>query len=220
MEQVTLADFLSEVSLLTDQDNDKEENANKVTLMTIHAAKGLEFRNVIIVGLEEDLFPSLMSKDSQRAIEEERRLFYVAITRAEENCILTYAKSRFRNGKSNMCLPSRFLRDIDTKYLHAPGEASQDSFFTKREPARPSAFTSPFQQPKAMEPSVTPTEQASLPEDISGLKAGMKVRHDRFGAGEIIALEGSGGNTKATVHFSNFGQKQLLLKFARFTIIK
>jgi DNA helicase-2/ATP-dependent DNA helicase PcrA len=220
MEQVTLADFLSEVSLLTDQDNDKEENANKVTLMTIHAAKGLEFRNVIIVGLEEDLFPSLMSKDNQRAIEEERRLFYVAITRAEENCILTYAKSRFRNGKSNMCSPSRFLRDIDTKYLHAPGEASQDSFFTKREPARSPVFTSPFQQPKAMEPSAAPTEQTSLPEDISGLKAGMKVRHDRFGTGEIIALEGSGGNTKATVHFSNFGQKQLLLKFARLTIIK
>jgi DNA helicase-2/ATP-dependent DNA helicase PcrA len=209
MEQVTLADFLSEVSLLTDQDNDKEENANKVTLMTIHAAKGLEFKNVFVVGLEEDLFPSLMSKDNQRAIEEERRLFYVAITRAEENCILTYAKSRFRNGKSNLCSPSRFLKDIDAKYLHAPGEVT--------------AFTTPFQQPKAVEPHITPVEQTTPPvdmADILDLKAGMKVRHDRFGIGEIIAVEGNGGNTKATVHFANFGQKQLLLKFARLTIVE
>ncbi|MDR1160967.1 MAG: UvrD-helicase domain-containing protein [Tannerellaceae bacterium] len=217
MEQVALADFLSEVSLLTDQDNDKEENANKVTLMTIHAAKGLEFKNVIVVGLEEDLFPSLMSKDNQRAIEEERRLFYVAITRAEENCTLTYAKSRFRNGQSNLCSPSRFLRDIDAKYLHAPGE-----------PTRQPAFTSSFQQPKAVAPQTvepkppvaSPQQQPDVPEDTSGLKVGMKVRHDRFGTGEITALEGSGGNTKATVYFSNFGQKQLLLKFARLTIIK
>ena len=115
MEHVRLADFLSEVSLLTDQDNDKDEYANKVTLMTVHAAKGLEFKNVFIVGMEEDLFPSSMSKDNPRAIEEERRLFYVAITRAEENCILMYAKSRFRNGQSAMCSPSRFLRDIDAQ---------------------------------------------------------------------------------------------------------
>ncbi|MDR1200220.1 MAG: exodeoxyribonuclease V subunit gamma [Tannerellaceae bacterium] len=220
MEQVTLADFLSEVSLLTDQDNNKEENTNKVTLMTIHAAKGLEFKNVFVVGLEEDLFPSLMSKDNPRAIEEERRLFYVAITRAEENCILTYAKSRFRNGKSNLCSPSRFLKDIDAKYLHAPGEVAQDSFFTEREQTRQPAFTSPFQQPKAVEPPITPPEQTAPPADISGLKVGMKVRHDRFGIGEITAIEGNAGNTKATVHFSNFGQKQLLLKFARLTIIK
>jgi DNA helicase-2/ATP-dependent DNA helicase PcrA len=213
MEQVTLADFLSEVSLLTDQDNDKEENANKVTLMTIHAAKGLEFKNVFVVGLEEDLFPSLMSKDKPRAIEEERRLFYVAITRAEENCILTYAKSRFRNGKSNLCSPSRFLKDIDAKYLHAPGEAA--------------AFTPSFQQPEVVEPHITPVEQAEqtiVPPvdmtDMSDLKAGTKVRHDRFGIGEIIAVEGDGGNTKATVHFANFGRKQLLLKFARLTIIE
>jgi DNA helicase-2/ATP-dependent DNA helicase PcrA len=210
MEQVTLADFLSEVSLLTDQDNDKEENANKITLMTIHAAKGLEFKNVFVVGLEEDLFPSLMSKDKPRAIEEERRLFYVAITRAEENCILTYAKSRFRNGKSNLCSPSRFLKDIDTKYLHAPGEVT--------------AFTSPFQQPKAVEPRITPVEETTASPadmaDILDLKAGMKVRHDRFGIGEITAIEGNGGNTKATVHFTNFGQKQLLLKFARLTIVE
>ena len=120
VELVRLNDFLSEVALLTDQDNDKNEHSDKITLMTVHAAKGLEFKNVFVVGLEEDLFPSLMSKDSQKAIEEERRLFYVAITRAEENCILTYAKSRFRNGKSMICQPSRFLKDIDPVYLDIP----------------------------------------------------------------------------------------------------
>jgi DNA helicase-2/ATP-dependent DNA helicase PcrA len=118
-----------------------------------------------------------------------------------------------------LCSPSRFLKDIDAKYLHVPGEVTEDSFFTKRELTRPAAFASPFRQPQAAEPPAPP-EQTNLPEDISGLKAGMKVRHDRFGTGEIIALEGSGGNMKATVHFSNFGQKQLLLKFARLTIIK
>ena len=122
-EHVSLADFLSEVSLLTDQDNDKEEQANKVTMMTVHAAKGLEFRNVFVVGLEEDLFPSAMSKDNPRAVEEERRLFYVAITRAEENCVLTHARSRYRNGQSTMCSPSRFLKDIDPKYIYTSADA-------------------------------------------------------------------------------------------------
>jgi DNA helicase-2/ATP-dependent DNA helicase PcrA len=220
-ERITLADFLSEVSLLTDQDNDKAENANRVTLMTVHAAKGLEFKNVFIVGLEEDLFPMLMSKDSVKAIEEERRLFYVAITRAGENCILTYARSRFRNGRSNLCSPSRFIKDIDPKYLHAPGEDTRESAFAKREQTRAPAFASPFRQPQATEPAAPALpEQTELPAGVSELKAGMKVRHDRFGAGEIMAIEGIGGNIRATVQFANFGQKQLLLKFARLTIIK
>ena len=152
MEHVRLADFLSEVSLLTDQDNDKDEYANKVTLMTVHAAKGLEFKNVFIVGMEEDLFPSSMSKDNPRAIEEERRLFYVAITRAEENCILMYAKSRFRNGQSAMCSPSRFLRDIDAQYLSIPTTAIVDSFSISRERTqRPSSFSTPFRQSVTIE---------------------------------------------------------------------
>ena len=226
-EQVTLADFLSEVSLLTDQDNDKEEQANKVTMMTVHAAKGLEFRNVFIVGMEEALFPSALSKDNPRAVEEERRLFYVAITRAEENCLLTYARSRYRNGQSVMCSPSRFLRDIDVKYMSV-----QD-------------FSSPLQQPQAVEresyispvaqaagrqsrltrietaTSASSSSSASLSaSELSGLHIGAKVRHDRFGEGEVIAIEGEGGNAKATVSFTHFGQKQLLLKFARLTIVK
>ena len=118
-ENISLMDFLSEVSLLSDQDTDKEENAEKVTMMTIHASKGLEFKNVFIVGLEEDLFPSSMTKSEPKGLEEERRLFYVAITRAEEFCMLSYAKSRFRNGQTNPCNPSRFLKDIDPNFLKA-----------------------------------------------------------------------------------------------------
>lgn len=244
VEQVSLTDFLSEISLLTDQDNDKDEQANKVTMMTVHAAKGLEFRNVFVVGLEEELFPSSMSKDNPRAVEEERRLFYVAITRAEENCVLTYAKSRFRNGQSAMCSPSRFLKDIDVQFLELPADSSADTFAAARERFECPAFSSPFQQPRAVEkeePSfISPVAQAqqrqrlrkvetatsspvpsSAPaSDLSGLRVGAKVRHDRFGEGEVIAIEGDGGNAKATVAFTHFGQKQLLLKFARLTIIK
>lgn len=244
IEQVSLADFLSEVSLLTDQDNDKDEQANKVTMMTVHAAKGLEFRNVFVVGLEEDLFPSQMAKDNPRAVEEERRLFYVAITRAEENCVLTYAKSRFRNGQSAMCSPSRFLKDIDVQFLELPADTSSDTFAAAREQFQRPAFASPFQQPRAVEkeePSfVSPVAQAAQRQrltkvetatsapatsaapssDLSGLSVGAKVRHDRFGEGEVIAIEGDGGNAKATVAFTHFGQKQLLLKFARLTIVK
>ncbi len=244
IEQVSLADFLSEVSLLTDQDNDKDEQANKVTMMTVHAAKGLEFRNVFVVGLEEDLFPSQMAKDNPRAVEEERRLFYVAITRAEENCVLTYAKSRFRNGQSAMCSPSRFLKDIDVQFLELPTDTSSDTFAAARERFQRPAFASPFQQPRAVEkeePSFVspvaqaaqrqrltkvetatsaPTTSAAPLSDLSGLSVGAKVRHDRFGEGEVIAIEGDGGNAKATVAFTHFGQKQLLLKFARLTIVK
>lgn len=243
IEHVSLADFLSEVSLLTDQDNDKDEQANKVTMMTVHAAKGLEFKNVFVVGMEEDLFPSMMAKDNPRAVEEERRLFYVAITRAEQNCILTYAKSRYRNGQSMMCSPSRFLKDIDVKFLHLPADAmGTDTFAEARERfQRPAAFTSPFRQPKAViEEEDTYTSPAAqklqhsarltkientnnIPSapatDLSVLSVGAKVRHERFGDGEVTAIEGTGGNAKATVSFTHFGQKQLLLKFARLTIL-
>lgn len=118
-QNISLIDFLSEVSLLSDQDTDKEVDQEKVTMMTIHASKGLEFKNVFVVGLEEDLFPSSMTKSEPKGLEEERRLFYVAITRAEQFCMLTYAKSRFRNGQTNSCNPSRFLKDIDREFLNA-----------------------------------------------------------------------------------------------------
>ncbi|MDH6533445.1 ATP-dependent DNA helicase [Parabacteroides sp. 52] len=236
MDRVSLADFLSDVALLTDQDNAKEEQTNKVTLMTVHAAKGLEFKNVFVVGLEEDLFPSQMAKDNIRAIEEERRLFYVAITRAEENCVLSYAKSRFRNGKTAICSPSRFLKDIDKKYLDLPEDTSlsNDTFSLREKYQRP-AFQSPFQQPKAVDTSssITQPQRSRLkriePErtvqpntsgmEVSGLQVGFCVRHERFGEGKVIAIEGDGGNTKATVEFTHFGQKQLLLKFAKLIIL-
>lgn len=242
-EHVSMSDFLAEVSLLTDQDNDKDEQSDKVTMMTVHAAKGLEFKNVFVVGLEENLFPSQMAKDNPRAIEEERRLFYVAITRAEENCILTYSKSRFRNGKSDVCAPSRFLADIDAEYLELPsGQSSDDSFVTQRERYQRPAFSSPFQQPRAVEsastePKLQPSQHTlsrltrldtaasaapaatAAASDLSGLTLGARVQHDRFGEGEVIALEGDGGNAKATVQFTHFGQKSLLLKFAKLTIL-
>lgn len=242
LEMVGLADFLAEVALLTDQDNNKEENTDKVTLMTIHAAKGLEFKNVFVVGLEENLFPSQLSRDNIRAIEEERRLFYVAITRAEENCVLTYAKSRFKNGKSEICSPSRFLNDIDAEFLELPVETSaSDSFASFREQYKKTSFASPFQQPRATEDSfsspvsstssrprlkrIESEQKTSVPSpaaqytDLSGLSVGALVRHDRFGEGKVTQIEGDGGNAKATVQFTHFGQKQLLLKFARLTVI-
>lgn len=209
--------------------------------MTVHAAKGLEFTNVFVVGLEEDLFPSSLSKDNPRAVEEERRLFYVAITRAEQNCVLSYAKSRYRNGKTDMCTPSRFLKDIDAKYLDMPSDAgASDAFASARERYGRPAFASPFRQPRAVEDDfVSPVKQAAQRQghltklkntmessfsaapatDLSGLHVGSKVRHDRFGEGEIVSIEGEGGNAKATVAFDHFGQKQLLLKFAKLTML-
>ena len=121
-ENILLTDFLSEVSLLTDQDNEKEGDAEKITLMTIHSAKGLEFKNVFVVGMEENLFPSALSLNSYKELEEERRLFYVAITRAEEHCYLSFAKSRFKYGKMEFSSPSRFLKDIDVHFLKLPQE--------------------------------------------------------------------------------------------------
>lgn len=239
-EHVSLSDFLAEVSLLTDQDTDKSGQADKVTMMTVHAAKGLEFKNVFVVGLEEDLFPSGMSKDSLRAVEEERRLFYVAITRAKENCVLTYAKSRFRNGQSQVCSPSRFLHDIDPKFLTSPaGETVMPGFADERfarlrktadwmrEEKTPSASTgntpaveSPASRRKltAVDKAVSPS--AAPPAGWEGLQPGARIRHDRFGIGEVLSVEGEKGDAKARVAFEHFGEKQLLLKFAKFTIIK
>ncbi|MBP7486296.1 MAG: ATP-binding domain-containing protein, partial [Parabacteroides sp.] len=238
-ESIKMADFLSEVSLLTDQDNDKDEFNNKVTLMTVHSAKGLEFKNVFVVGMEEDLFPSQMAKDNPRAIEEERRLFYVAITRAEENCMLTYAKSRFRNGQSTICSPSRFLKDIDAEFLNNPSApATEDTFAAQRAKYQESAlasfrkqsetddhFTSPVtSEAKQRVARLTKIENATPQTGASAFKGtellvGSRVRHDRFGEGEVMAIEGTDANQKATVEFDNFGQKQLLLKFAKLTIL-
>ena len=234
MEQIRMQDYLSEVVLLTDQDDLKDEVKEKVTLMTVHAAKGLEFKHVFVVGMEENLFPSIMSLDSQRAVEEERRLFYVAITRAEQTCTLTYAKSRFRNGKSDVCSPSRFLKDIDSKYLEVSAEESHtdDPFASARrqygsnasrsfEPSFDTSLPRHLSQMTKLETkSVKDETVKSEPlQSANGLSVGMRVSHARFGQGKITAMENAGGDTKATVVFDSFGQKTLLLKYAKLTVI-
>ena len=249
---VSLIDFLSEVSLLTDQDSDKEGDGEKVTLMTVHSAKGLEFRNVFVVGMEENLFPSGMAGDSPRAMEEERRLFYVAITRAEEHCFLSFAKTRFRYGKMEFGSPSRFLRDIDTRFLQLPQEAAlgrsidegagrfrremeegySRRLSSERFSARPSADRPERERPKVQ--IIAPTVPRNLKKvsgttlspssasgaGVAGVQPGQTIEHERFGLGEVIRVEGTGDNAKATIHFRNAGDKQLLLRFARFKVIE
>ncbi|NDW09464.1 ATP-dependent helicase [Dysgonomonas sp. 520] len=245
IENIGLMDFLSEVSLLTDQDTDKESEQEKVTMMTIHAAKGLEFKNVFVVGLEEDLFPSAMAKAEFRGLEEERRLFYVALTRAEEFCMLSYAKSRFRNGKTNPCNPSRFLRDVDSEYLNvnggvlgssnifAPEEKQYGSFWDKvkkdrenREasqqdfPPRQNADTPKPSQPSSNMVNVRHAKPKLSAQTSAGdVAVGAIIKHERFGIGKVTAVSGDPDSRKATVEFENAGVKQLLLKFARFEIV-
>jgi DNA helicase-2/ATP-dependent DNA helicase PcrA len=225
-ERVKMPDFLSEVSLLSDQDNDKEEDQEKVTLMTIHSAKGLEFKNVFVVGMEEQLFPSAMAGDSPRAMEEERRLCYVAITRAEEHCFLSFAKTRFKYGKMEFGNPSRFLREIDPNLLQMQGGVSQPRPSQPRfaQPSQPrftasSSYDAP--SPSRLKPlKSASTTAASTPSAGDGsLCEGQQILHERFGRGVILKVEGTGENTKATVQFENAGVKQLLMKFARFKII-
>ena len=218
---ITLTDYLSEVSLLTDQDSD-DDSEEKVTLMTVHAAKGLEFPVVFVVGLEEELFPSAMCLDSMRAIEEERRLFYVAITRAERHCFLSYAKSRMRYGKMEFAAPSRFLKDIDVRYLRLPGQMA----YTQREEPRAPVFTK-------IQPEAKPTFTPSTPRNLKpvaaaaatassqnvALSVGQYIEHERFGLGEVLKVEGEGDSAKALIRFENAGEKQLLLRFARFKVV-
>ena len=228
---VSLTDYLAEISLLTDQDDEKEGDGAKVTLMTIHAAKGLEFKNVFVVGLEENLFPSAMSMDSIRGLEEERRLFYVAITRAEEHCFLSFAKSRFKFGKTEFSNPSRFLKDIDPCYLSLPHSeqiVSGSPFMTRSQPIvnrYPERFSKPQVPPVQQESrrlkkvsTISPSRPAASP-SVGSLQAGDVIEHERFGIGDVVAVVGSGDNCKATVRFRNAGEKQLLLKFARFKVI-
>ena len=231
-----LEDFLSEVSLLTDQDSDNDADGEKITLMTVHSAKGLEFVTVFVVGMEENLFPSGMVGDSPRALEEERRLFYVAITRAEKHCYLSYAKSRYRYGKMEFGCPSRFLSDIDARYLALPcGAALRQTIDERASQVRlgmgkkdrhvPSSSDGLLKRSstvprrlKPLSPSLKPSVPAGVGTD-SRLSEGRHIEHERFGRGEILKIEGDGDNAKATIRFDNAGIKQLLLRFARFKII-
>lgn len=231
---ISLTDFLSEVSLLTDQDSDKESDGEKVTLMTVHSAKGLEFRNVFVVGMEENLFPSGMVGDSPKAMEEERRLFYVAITRAEEHCFLSFSKTRFRYGKMEFGSPSRFLRDIDTRFLKLPQDAGisrqvdegAGRFRREMERERPKTqFISPTLPPRNLKKvggtlTGKGTSTAAADGALAGVTPGQMIEHERFGLGEVLKIEGTGDNAKATIRFKNVGDKQLLLRFARFKVLK
>ena len=238
LNEVKLTDFLQEVALLSDLDQDKGEDDKKVTLMTIHSAKGLEFRNVFIVGMEENLFPSQMSGSSQREMEEERRLFYVALTRAEENCFLSFARSRYRYGKIEFSNPSRFLKDIDARFLDMPQEdldfypsadREQASLYGGHSRSTSSAYNKEYfaspsltSQHKVLKPANTLSSSTSQKKSTGStlLQEGQTIRHERFGIGKVTKVEGSGENVKATVAFQHSGIKQLLLKFARFTIVE
>ena len=237
-ENISLNDYLSEVSLMSDVDSDKSDDGHKVTLMTIHSAKGLEFGTVFVVGLEEGLFPSDMVSGNPREMEEERRLFYVAITRAKTHCYLSYAQCRFRYGQMEFSAPSRFLKDIDPKYLDR-----QQSMFSSRRSIdddvllpwarkeRPTINPHLSRVPSASRlssasgissaPTVSsrPAPSSLASQSSSSLAVGKHIIHNRFGRGEVLRIEGSGDNTKATVQFENVGTKQLLLKFAKFEVI-
>ena len=224
-----LSDFLLDVALLTDADSDKPEDYNKVTLMTVHAAKGLEFPFVYVVGMEENLFPSQLSVNSRSDLEEERRLFYVAVTRAEKKAFLSYAVSRYRWGNLTQCEPSRFLEEIDERFIDA------DEFPTKRKQntagiqfentanflGRPANRTSVAPKKNLVPPNLKKISATtgSPAVDLEKLKEGSNVLHARFGKGKVVKLEGMAPNVKATVYFPSAGQKQLLLKFAKLEVL-
>ncbi len=224
----TLDQFMQDIALLTDADSKQtEEDLNKVSMMTIHAAKGLEFPYVFIVGLEENLFPSPLSLNSRADLEEERRLFYVALTRAEKRATISYASTRYKWGTLTSCEPSRFIEEIDLKYIDygnsaARGEADMfgEPSFGIRKPAataKQPTSTPPKKLVKASTASTAPTPIDNS--HLRNLQVGQTVKHERFGTGQVLQLEGNFPNTKATVHFDQGGQKQLLLKFAKLEIV-
>lgn len=274
MDEAYLTDYLQDVALLTDADSEGEKDEPRVSLMTVHAAKGLEFATVFVVGLEENIFPSPLAAISVRELEEERRLLYVAITRAEKHCILTNAKNRFRYGKMEFDNPSRFIDEIDASLIEGGEEAPESSFGGERssfggygsssrygsdggyggrmpwdrdrsgygreyQNAKPVAsqfMADPkpsFKSVRAvnavqriMGDTTTSSSVASAGSSASNassvagsLSEGCRIEHQRFGIGTVLKIEGTGENTKATVEFQNAGTKQLLLKFAKFTIL-
>ena len=268
MDEAYLTDYLQDVALLTDADSEGEKDEPRVSLMTIHAAKGLEFATVFVVGLEENIFPSPLAAVSVRELEEERRLLYVAITRAEKHCILTNAKNRFRYGKMEFDNPSRFIDEIDASLIEGGEEAPESSFGGERssfggygsdggyggrmpwdrdrsgyrresQNAKPVAsqfMADPkpgFKSVRAVNAAhrimgdtassssvASAGSSASKASSAAGsLSEGCRIEHQRFGIGTVLKIEGTGENTKATVEFQNAGTKQLLLKFAKFTIL-
>ena len=274
MDEAYLTDYLQDVALLTDADSEGEKDEPRVSLMTIHAAKGLEFATVFVVGLEENIFPSPLAAVSVRELEEERRLLYVAITRAEKHCILTNAKNRFRYGKMEFDNPSRFIDEIDASLIEGGEETPESSFgggrssfggygsssrygseggyggrmpwdrdrsgygrgYQNAKPVASQFMADPkpgFKSVRAvnavhriMGDTASSSSVASAGSSTSkassaagSLSEGCRIEHQRFGIGTVLKIEGTGENTKATVEFQNAGTKQLLLKFAKFTIL-
>ena len=240
----TLSDFLLDVALLTDADKD-DDDTNKVSLMTIHAAKGLEFKHVNIVGLEENLFPSQRSMDSREDLEEERRLFYVAITRACESCTLSYATTRFKWGQLHQGDPSRFLDEIDEQYIIQPAGIINSGYSSRSIGSEEERQTGGWSK-RAVKPSIggrnltkinpsqtsTPNEKMTqstgvphgstdrqTPSGTPSISEGITVKHAKFGKGKVVKIEGEEPNVKATIFFPAAGQKQLLLKFAKLEIL-
>ena len=268
MDEAYLTDYLQDVALLTDADSEGEKDEPRVSLMTVHAAKGLEFATVFVVGLEENIFPSPLAAVSVRELEEERRLLYVAITRAEKHCILTNAKNRFRYGKMEFDNPSRFIDEIDASLIEGGEEAPESSFgggrnsyggygseggyggrmpwdrdrsgyrreYQNAKPVASQFMADPkpgFKSVRAvnavhriMGDTASSSSVVSSGSSVSNassaagsLSEGCRIEHQRFGIGTVLKIEGTGENTKATVEFQNAGTKQLLLKFAKFTIL-
>ena len=237
MDEAYLTDYLQDVALLTDADSEGEKDEPRVSLMTIHAAKGLEFATVFVVGLEENIFPSPLAAVSVRELEEERRLLYVAITRAEKHCILTNAKNRFRYGKMEFDNPSRFIDEIDASLIEGGEETPESSFgggrssyggygseggYGGRMPwdRDRSGYRRDYQNSKPVASQFMADPKPAFASSAAGsLSEGCRIEHQRFGIGTVLKIEGTGENTKATVEFQNAGTKQLLLKFAKFTIL-
>ena len=268
MDEAYLTDYLQDVALLTDADSEGEKDEPRVSLMTIHAAKGLEFATVFVVGLEENIFPSPLAAISVRELEEERRLLYVAITRAEKHCILTNAKNRFRYGKMEFDNPSRFIDEIDASLIEGGEEAPESSFGGERssyggygseggyggkmpwdrdrsgygrgyqnsKPVASQFMADPkpgFKSVRAVNAvhrimgdtassssvALAGSSASKASSAAGSLSEGCRIEHQRFGIGRVLKIEGTGENTKATVEFQNAGTKQLLLKFAKFTIL-
>ena len=268
MDEAYLTDYLQDVALLTDADSEGEKDEPRVSLMTIHAAKGLEFATVFVVGLEENIFPSPLAAVSVRELEEERRLLYVAITRAEKHCILTNAKNRFRYGKMEFDNPSRFIDEIDASLIEGGEEAPESSFgggrssyggygseggyggrmpwdrdrsgyrrdYQNSKPVASQFMADPkpgFKSVRAVNAvhrimgdtassssvALAGSSASKASSAAGSLSEGCRIEHQRFGIGTVLKIEGTGENTKATVEFQNAGTKQLLLKFAKFTLL-
>ncbi len=216
----TLDEFLQQVLLYTSEDKEKDDNADKVSLMTIHAAKGLEFPYVFVIGMEEQIFPSFMAS-SRAELEEERRLFYVAVTRAEKQVTLSYAQSRFNNGQRMGGEISRFVEEIDDQYIEMP---SSRRAFPETGTLPRAFFNAGKPQPtRAAKPVAKVPQRPAVPNSpatIGSIMPGIRVQHDKFGIGKVLGIEGEGDSRKATVFFDGVGQKQLMLKFAKLTVVE